>query len=50
MAESNQAYAAPTSGTVSLFIGEYIAGHNRRWIDGSTLILSIDTIGHADKR
>jgi hypothetical protein len=25
-----------------------IDGHNRRWIDGSILMLSIDTIGHAD--
>ncbi len=27
-----------------------IDGHNRRWIDGSILTLSIDTIGHADHR
>ncbi len=27
-----------------------IDGHNRRWIDGSIPILSIDTIGHADHR
>ncbi len=27
-----------------------IDGHNRRWIDGSIPMLSIDTIGHADHR
>ncbi len=34
-------------------LGRYtniIDGHNRRWIDRSIPILSIDTIGHADHR
>ncbi len=31
-------------------MGIGIAGHNRRWIDGSIPILSIDTVDHADHR
>jgi hypothetical protein len=45
--ESGKKYCTEYVGII-VTIPSIIAGHNQRWIDGSTQILSIDTLGHAD--